>query len=138
MGPGQRPEPGPGIDRFGSGGAWEERFGYSRVVRAGDLILVAGTTAIDEDGVVRGIGDAGAQTVFVLDRIAAALEAAGATMDQVVRTRMFVTDMSRAEEIGRAHGERFADHPPVSTMVQVARLIDPRMLVEIEAVAYVG
>ena len=101
-------------------------------------MLVAGTTAIDEDGVVHGIGDAGAQTAFVLDRIEAALALAGARMDQVVRTRMFVTDMSRAEEIGRAHGARFAEHPPASTMVQVAALIDPRMLVEIEAVAYVG
>ena len=107
-------------------------------MRAGDVVLVAGTTAIDEDGVVHGIGDAGAQTAFVLDRIEAALALADARMDQVVRTRMFVTDMSRSEEIGRAHGERFADHPPVSTMVQVAALIDPRMLVEIEAVAYVG
>ena len=125
-----------GIERFGSGGAWEERFGYSRAVRAGAFVLAAGTTAIDEDGVVHGIGDAGAQTAFVLDRIEAALAAAGASMDQVVQTRMFVTDLSRAEEIGRAHGARFADHPPVSTMVQVAALIDPRMLVEIEAVAY--
>jgi len=127
-----------GIERFGSGGAWEERFGYSRAVRAGPIVLVAGTTAIDEDGVVHGIGDAGAQTAFVLDRIEAALARAGARMDQVVRTRMFVTDMSRAEEIGRVHGERFAAHPPVSTMVAVAALIDPRMLVEIEAVACVG
>ena len=107
-------------------------------MRAGDLVLVAGTTAIDEDGVVHGIGDAGAQTAFVLDRIEAALALAGASMDQVVRTRMFVTDMSRAEEVGRAHGERFGGHPPVATMVAVAALIDPRMLVEIEAVAYVG
>ena len=73
-------------------------------MRAGDLVLVAGTTAIDEDGIVRGIGDAGAQTAFVLERIAGALRAAGARMDQVVQTRMFVTDISRAEEIGRAHG----------------------------------
>ena len=84
------------------------------------------------------IGDAGAQTAFVLDRIAAALAAAGASMEQVVQTRMFITDVSRAEEIGRAHEERFAAHPPASAMVQVAALLDPRMLVEIEAVAYVG
>ena len=127
-----------GIERFGAGGAWEERFGYSRAVRAGELVLVAGTTAIDEDGLVHGIGDAGAQTAFVLDRIEAALATAGARMDQVVQTRMFVTDMSRAEEIGRVHGARFAEHPPVSTLVAVAALIDPRMLVEIEAVAYIG
>jgi enamine deaminase RidA (YjgF/YER057c/UK114 family) len=126
------------IERFGSGGLFERRFGYSRAVRAGDWVYVAGTTAIDEDGVVHGIGHAGAQAAFILDRIAAALEAAGASMDQVVRTRMFVTDMSRAVEIGRVHGERFPGHPPVSAMVGVAALIDPRMLVEIEAVAYVG
>jgi enamine deaminase RidA (YjgF/YER057c/UK114 family) len=129
---------GAAIERFGSGGPWEERFGYSRAVRAGDLVFVAGTTAVDEDGVVRGIGDAGEQAAYVLERIAAALEEAGARMDQVVRTRMFVTDISRAEEIGRAHGAAFGAHPPVATMVQVAALIDPRMLVEIEAVAYVG
>ena len=127
-----------GIERFGSGGPWEERFGYSRAVRAGDLVFVAGTTAVDEDGVVRGIGDAGEQAAYVLERIADALATAGARMDQVVRTRMFVTDISRAEEIGRAHSAAFGAHPPVATMVQVAALIDPRMLVEIEAVAYVG
>ena len=128
----------PGIERFASGGPWEERFGYSRAVRAGDLVLVAGTTAVDEDGVVRGIGDAGAQTAFVLDRIDAALATAGARMDQVVQTRMYITDVSRAEEIGRAHEERFGEHPPASAMVAVAALLDSRMLVEIEAVAYVG
>ena len=127
-----------GIERFSSGGPWEQRFGYSRAVRAGDLLFVAGTTAVDEDGVVRGIGDAGAQTAFVLDRIAAALATAGARMDQVVQTRMYITDVSRAEEIGRAHEERFGEHPPASAMVEVSALLDPRMLVEIEAVAYVG
>ena len=127
-----------GIERYASGGPWEAGFGYSRAVRAGELVLVAGTTAIDEDGVVRGVGDAGAQAAFALDNVAAALAQAGARMDQVVQTRMFVTDIARAEEIGRAHGERFGEHPPVSTMVQVAALIDPRMLVEIEAVAHLG
>jgi enamine deaminase RidA (YjgF/YER057c/UK114 family) len=127
-----------GIERYASGGPWETGFGYSRAVRAGELVLVAGTTAIDEDGVVRGVGDAGAQAAFALDNVAAALAQAGARMDQVVQTRMFVTDIARAEEIGRAHGERFGAHPPVSTMVQVAALIDPRMLVEIEAVAHLG
>lgn len=127
-----------GIERFASGGPWERGFGYSRAVRAGDLLLVAGTTAIDEDGVVRGVGDAGAQAGFALDRIAAALEQAGASLEQVVLTRIYVTDIGRADEIGRVHGERFGDHPPVATMVQVAALIDPRILVEIEAMAYVG
>ncbi|MEA2149531.1 MAG: hypothetical protein QOD69_1361 [Solirubrobacteraceae bacterium] len=128
----------PGIARFGSGGPWEQRFGYSRAVRAGDLVLVSGTTAIDEDGVVRCPGDAGGQVEVVLDAIESALARAGARMDQVVRTRMFVTDISRAEEIGRAHGDRFGTIAPVTTMVEVAALVDPRMLVEIEAVAYVG
>lgn len=127
-----------GIERFASGGPWEERFGYSRAVRAGDLVFVAGTTAIDEDGVVRGIGDAGAQAQFILERIAAALGQAGASLDQVVRTRIFVTDIARAEEVGRAHGAAFGASPPTTAMVQVAALLDPRMLVEIEAVAYVG
>ena len=127
-----------GIARFDSGGQWEAGFGYARAVRAGDVVLVAGTTAIDEDGVVRGIGDAAAQVDFALDKIEAALAQAGARLDQVVLTRMFVTDMSRADEIGRVHGERFAAHPPVASMVQVAALIDPRMLVEIEAMAYLG
>ena len=127
-----------GIERFASGGPWEAGFGYSRAVRAGDLVLVSGTTAIDEDGIVRGVGDAGAQTAFALDKIAAALEQAGAGLDQVVMTRMYVTDIARADEIGRVHGERFGAHPPVAAMVQVAALIDPRMLVEIEAMAYIG
>ncbi|MGH2942428.1 MAG: Rid family hydrolase, partial [Solirubrobacteraceae bacterium] len=100
-----------GIDRFASGGPWEARFGYSRAVRAGDIVLVAGTTAADEQGVVRGVGDAAAQTAFALDRVAAALADAGARMDQVVLTRMYVTDIGRAEEIGRAHGERFGEQP---------------------------
>lgn len=127
-----------GIQRTASGGPWEARFGYSRAVRAGDLVLVAGTTSVDEDGVVRGVGDAGAQTELVLDRIAAALAQAGAGLDQVVLTRVYVTDVSRADEVGRVHGERFGAHPPVFSIVGVAALLDPRMLVEIEAMAYVG
>ena len=127
-----------GIERFAPGGPWEERFGYSRAVRAGDFVLVAGTTAIDEDGIVRGLGDAGEQTAFVLDKIAAALSLAGARLDQVVQTRIYVTDVRRGEEVGRVHAERFGAHPPATAMVAVAALLDPRMLVEIEAVAYVG
>ncbi len=127
-----------GLERFGSGAPWEASFGYARAVRCGDFVLVAGTTAISEDGVVLAPGDAGGQVHAVLDLVEQALERAGTTLEQVVQTRMFVTDMSRAEEIGRAHGERFAAHPPVTSMVGVAALIDPRMLVEIEAVAYVG
>jgi enamine deaminase RidA (YjgF/YER057c/UK114 family) len=126
------------IERFGSGAQWERSFGYSRVVRAGDFVLVAGTTAIDEDGVVRSPGDAAGQVAVALEAIEAALARAGARMEQVVQTRMYVTDITRADEIGRAHGERFGEISPVTSMLQVAALIDPRMLVEIEAVAYVG
>jgi enamine deaminase RidA (YjgF/YER057c/UK114 family) len=126
------------IERFGSGAQWERSFGYSRVVRAGDFVLVAGTTAIDEDGVVRSPGDAAGQVAVALEAIEAALARAGARMEQVVQTRMYVTDITRADEIGRAHGERFGEISPVTSMLQVAALIDPRMLVEIEAIAYVG
>jgi enamine deaminase RidA (YjgF/YER057c/UK114 family) len=126
------------IERFGSDGPWETAYGYSRAVRCGDLVLVAGTTAVTEDGVVLGHGDAGVQAEAILDGIERALAQAGARLDQVVRTRMFVTDIGHAGEVGRAHGARFGAHPPVSTMVEVQALLDPRMLVEIEAVAYVG
>jgi enamine deaminase RidA (YjgF/YER057c/UK114 family) len=126
------------LQRYGSGGPWEAAFGYSRAVRCGEFVLVAGTTAISEDGVVLSPGDAAGQVRAILDAIERALQAAGARMEQVVQTRMFVTDISRAEEVGRAHGERFAAAAPVTSMVEVAALIDPRMLVEIEAVAYVG
>jgi enamine deaminase RidA (YjgF/YER057c/UK114 family) len=127
-----------GVERFASGAPWERSFGYSRAVRAGDFVLVAGTTAVDEDGVVRCPGDAAGQVEFALDAIAAALEQTGATLEQVVQTRMYVTDISRCDEIGRAHGDRFGTIAPVTSMVEVQALIDPRMLVEIEAVAYVG
>jgi len=126
------------VERFGSGSPWERSFGYSRAVRAGDFVLVAGTTAVDEDGVVGAPGDPAGQVEIALDAIEAALGRAGARMEQVVQTRMYVTDISRADEIGRAHGDRFGAIAPVTSMVQVAALVDPRMLVEIEAVAYVG
>jgi enamine deaminase RidA (YjgF/YER057c/UK114 family) len=127
-----------GIERFGSGAPWEASFGYSRAVRCGDFVIVAGTTAISEDGVVLAPGDAGRQVHAAIDAIERALASAGASLEQVVQTRMFVADISCSDEIGRAHGERFGAIKPVTTMVQVAALIDPRMLVEIEAVAYVG
>jgi enamine deaminase RidA (YjgF/YER057c/UK114 family) len=126
------------VERFGSGAPWEESFGYSRAVRAGDYVFVGGTTSIDEDGVVRGIGDAGAQVHHILDAIEAAIDRAGARLGQVVLTRMYIVDMSRSDEIGRAHGERFGAVMPVTSMVEVGALIDPRMLVEIEAMAYTG
>jgi enamine deaminase RidA (YjgF/YER057c/UK114 family) len=120
---------------FGSGTPWEESVGYSRAVRVGDVIHVAGTTALDEQGRLVGENDAYAQTRQTLDNIRRALERAGATLADVVRTRVYVTDIERWEEIGRAHGESFAEVRPAATMVQVSRLIDPRMLVEIEAEA---
>jgi enamine deaminase RidA (YjgF/YER057c/UK114 family) len=123
--------------RFGSGAPWEGIVGYSRVVVRGDAAWVSGTTST-VDGVVAHPGDAGGQTRQAIANIAAALERAGFTVADVVRTRMFVTDISRWEEIGRAHGEVFGDIRPATSMVQVAALIDPAMLVEIEADAVRG
>lgn len=125
------------IERHGSGAPWESLAGYSRVVRAGERVLVAGTTATTADGAIAGLGDPGAQARQALANIEAALAKVGATLADVVRTRMYVTDITRWEEVARVHGEVFADHLPVTTMVQVGGLIDARMLVEIEAEAIV-
>ncbi len=116
---------------------WEGEYGFSRVVRAGSLVLVAGTTSVDADGVV--LGDTPyEQAQEILGKIVAELARAGASPSEVVRTRAYVTDISRADEVGRAHGEVFGQVRPVMTMVEVSALIDPRMLVEIEAEAVVG
>ena len=126
-----------GVVRLNSGSPWEGIVGYSRVVVRGDAAWVSGTTSM-VDGAVAHPGDAGAQTRQALAIVRDALERAGFTLADVVRTRMFVTDISRWEEIGRAHGEVFGDIRPATTMVQVAALIDPAMLVEIEADAVRG
>ncbi|MDQ3713859.1 MAG: RidA family protein [Acidobacteriota bacterium] len=119
--------------RYSSGMKWEAIVGYSRAVRVGNRIYVTGTTATDENGDVVGVGDAYAQTVQVIKNIERALQALGAGLEHIVRTRMFVTDISRWEEYGKAHGEFFREIMPSTTMVEVSKLIDPQMLIEIEA-----
>lgn len=120
-----------------TGTSWEKSVGYSRAVRLGPHVWVAGTTALDETGRIVGIDDAYAQTDYILKKIGGALGQAGATLNDVVRTRIFVTDVSLCEAVGQAHGEVFADIRPASTMVAVRALVAPEMLVEIEAEAFV-
>ena len=125
------------VERHGSGVEYEASVGYSRVVRAGSNVWVAGCTAIMEDGMIAGPGDPYVQAQQTLRNLEDALAKVGARLEDVVRTRMFVTDISQWEAVARAHGEVFSDIRPVTSMLEISALIDPRMLVEIEADAYI-
>ena len=126
------------ISRISSNAPWEPVVAYSRAVRAGDFVAVSGTTAFDEHGLIVGAGQMYVQARQALANIRSALERANVSMRDVVRTRMFVTDISRFAEAARAHREVFADSPPATSMVEVRRLVHPDMLIEIEADAYAG
>lgn len=120
---------------YGSGSKWEDIIGYSRVVKMGNIIEVTGTVAANENGEIVGPGDAFEQTKYIIQKIETHLARAGATLKDVVRTRMFVTDVSRWEEYGKAHGEAFKNIKPCTSMIGVAALIEPGYLIEIEATA---
>ena len=124
-------------ERHGSGGPWEDRFGYSRVVRVGPLALTAGCTAVI-DGVVEGVGDAGLQARIAIGTALAALAGVGIRPEEVVASRMSITDRAFADDVGLAHGEIFGTIKPVATMVIVQGLLDPQMLLEVELTAWAG
>jgi len=124
------------VQRLGSGGRWESIVGYSRVIHVGDRVLVSGTTATTPDGAIAGVGDPYAQAVQILDNVHSALGRVGAALSDVIRTRVYLVDVGHFDAVARAHGEAFSEIRPVNTTVIVAALVDPRMLVEIEAEAY--
>ncbi len=123
---------------YSSGAKWEDIVGYSRAVKIGNTIEVTGTVAVDGNNELVGKNDAYAQTRFIIEKIEAVLKRAGASLSDVVRTRMFVTDISRWEEYGRAHGEFFSSIKPCTSMIEVKGLIDPEYLIEIEATAIIS
>lgn len=123
---------------YASGAKWEDIVGYSRAVRVGNLVEVTGTVAVDDNGKTVGVDNAYEQTLFIIKKIEAVLLRAGATLEDVVRTRMFVTDIARWQEYGKAHGERFGQIKPSTSMIEVRGLIDPEFLIEIEATAIIG
>ena len=123
---------------YSSGGKWEEIVGYSRAVRIGNLVEVTGTVAVDENNQPVGRDDAYTQTKYIIGKIEKVLGRAGASLKDVIKTRMYVTDISRWEEYGRAHGEFFRDIRPCATMVEVKALIEPVFLIEIEATAIIN
>ena len=121
--------------KYSSGTKWEPVVGYSRAIRVGKIVHVSGTTSTDSEGKLVGIGDAGKQTVQVLDNIRRALESVGSKLEDVVRTRIYVTDIGRWEEVGKVHGAVFKNIRPTTSMLEIKKLISPEILVEIEAEA---
>ena len=123
---------------YSSGAKWEDIVGYSRAVKIGNIVELTGTVAVDENNTLMGKDDAYGQTKFIIEKIEKVLQQAGATLRDVVRTRMFVTDISRWEEYGKAHGEFFKDIRPCTSMIEVSALIEPGYLIEIEATAIIS